>query len=116
MGLRVMVSVLAASVNALNIVLCAGTAIYAAKWLRIFREGMMEKGLQALLASVIFFLLAAIARAALIWGAIPPELDYVDITIRMVAFIFLFYSVVIIVNQWSNYGKADKNAKPPKKT
>jgi hypothetical protein len=98
-----MVSILAAAVNAVNILLCAGMVIYAKKWLHIFRGGMMQRGLEILLASVIFFLVAAIARAALIWNIIPPELDFVDISIRTIAFVCLFTSIALIVRKWTNF-------------
>jgi hypothetical protein len=98
-----MVSVLAAAVNAVNILLCTGMVIYAKKWLDIFRGGMMQRGLEILLASVIFFLLAAIARGALIWGIFPPELEFVDISIRTIAFVCLFTSIVLIVRKWTNF-------------
>jgi len=101
-----MVDVLAAALNGLNILLCLGTVLYMVRWLRIFRRGMMEKGLQALLASVVFFLLAAIARAALIWGIFVVQLTFVDIAIRTVAFVFLFIAIMRIVSQWSDIGRS----------
>jgi hypothetical protein len=69
-----MVSFLAVVMNAVNILLCVGMVIYATKWLRIFRGGMMQRGLEILLVSVVFFLLAALARATLIWNIFPHKL------------------------------------------
>lgn len=99
-----MVSFLAALVNAVNILLCVGMVIYATKWRSIFLGGMMQRGIEVLVASVVFFLLAALARAALIWNIIPPELDFVDITIRTIAFACLFISFVLVVRAWTDFG------------
>jgi len=101
-----MVDVLAAGLNGLNVLLCLGTVVYMVRWLRIFRGGMMEKGLQKLLASVVFFLIAAIARGALVWGVFVVQLTFVDIAIRTVAFVFLFIAIMTIVRQWADLDKS----------
>ena len=91
--------------NAVNILLCLGMLVYSVKWYRLFRGGIMQKALGFLVISVLFFLFAAIARAALIWTIFSPDLDYVDITIRTVAFVFLFLGLVQAVHSWLNLGK-----------
>jgi len=65
----------------------------------------MQKGLVFLVISILFFLFAAIARAALIWTIFSPDLDYVDISIRTVAFVFLLLALVQTVHAWANLGK-----------
>ncbi len=100
-----MLSIFAAVVNAVNILLCIGMVVYSFKWLRIFRGAIMHRGLEVLVVSVSFFLIAAIARAALVWEIFPLELEYVDISIRSIAFVFLFSAIVLIVRDWSDLGK-----------
>jgi hypothetical protein len=99
-----MISILAAVVNAANILLCIGMVVYSIKWLRLFRGGIMHRGLEVLVVSVSFFLIAAIARAALVWDIFPAELEYVDISVRSIAFVFLFSAIVLIVHTWSSLG------------
>lgn len=100
-----MVDPLAATLNLVNILLCAGTAVYAFRWLRIFRGGMMERPLGTLFASLVLFFIAATGRASLIWGITPPPLYFVDISIRTFAFVLLLFSVVTIVHLWTNIGQ-----------
>jgi hypothetical protein len=99
------VNTLAAVFNVVNILLCIGMVVYSVKWLRLFRGGKFQRAIEALVASVCFFLTAAIARAALIWNIFPTELQYVDIFIRFFAFLFLFSAIALIVRQWTNLGK-----------
>jgi hypothetical protein len=91
--------------NAVNILLCIGMLFYSVKWVRLFRGGKMQNGLTALVASVAFFLLAAISRAALIWNPFPAELQYVDTFIRSIAFLLLFAALLLIVRHWESLGK-----------
>jgi len=91
--------------NAVNVVLCSGMLVYSVKWLRLFSGGKMQRALEALTLSVVFFLLAAIARAALVWGVFTSDLTFVDITVRTFAFLFLFAAIVSVVQLWSNIGK-----------
>jgi hypothetical protein len=99
-----MISVLAATINAINIILCAGLVFYTTKALQIFRGGMMQRALEILVASVVLFLLAALARGALIWGILPPELDFVGAGIQTIAFVCLFVSFAMVVRVWTKFG------------
>lgn len=65
----------------------------------------MQKGLSLLVISILFFLFAAIARAALIWTIFGADLNYVDTSIRTVAFVFLFLALMRTVHDWTNLGK-----------
>ncbi|MGP8070855.1 MAG: hypothetical protein ACLP5V_13305 [Candidatus Bathyarchaeia archaeon] len=60
--------------------------------------------LSFIVISILFFLLAAIARAALVWTIFAASLDYVDIAIRTVAFVFLLLGLVQTVHAWTNLG------------
>jgi len=91
--------------NAVNILLCLGMLVYSVKWYRLFRGGIMQKALSFLVISILFFLFSAIARAALIWTIFSADLDYVDISIRTVAFGFLFLALMRTVQAWTNLGK-----------
>lgn len=91
--------------NAVNILLCIGMLFYSVKWLRLFRGGKMQNGLYALVASVTFFLIAAISRAALLWNLLPAELQGIDTSIRTIAFVLLFAALLLIVRHWESLGK-----------
>jgi hypothetical protein len=95
----------AALFNTVNILLCIGMLIYSLKFYQLFRGGMMQRALSVLVISVLFFLLAALARASLIWGILPPDTPYVDIALRTVAFVFLFIALMRIVHDWTKLGK-----------
>lgn len=99
-----MLNVPSAIINAINILLCFGMVVYSVKWYKIFRGGRTQNGLVLMITSVSFFLLAAIASGTRIWGIVPAELDYLELTVRMVAFLALFASLVMIVRTWSTLG------------
>jgi hypothetical protein len=99
-----MANYLAAIINGLNISLCIAMLIYSIKWFELFRGGMMQKGATFLVAAVLFFLLASLARASLIWGITPPTLGFVDSSFRTVAFVCLFAALYQIIRVWSPSG------------
>jgi glucose dehydrogenase len=92
--------------NAVNILLCLGMLVYSVKWYRYFRGGRVQSGASCFVIAVLFFLFAAIARAALIWTVFSADLDYVDISIRTVAFVFLFLALMRTVEGWTSFGKS----------
>ena len=65
-----------------------------------------------LVISILFFLLAAIARAALVWTIFSADLGYVDISIRTVAFVFLLLALMRVLRDWANLGKPVPSNQP----
>jgi glucose dehydrogenase len=88
--------------NAVNILLCLGMLVYSVRWYHLFRGAKMQKGISFFVVSILFFLFAALARAALVWTIFSADLDYVDISIRTVAFVFLFLALMRTVQAWTN--------------
>lgn len=74
----------------------------------------MQKALSFLVISVLFFLFAAIAQAALVWTIFSVGLDYVGISIRTVAFVFLFLALMQAVHSWTKLGTRNLSSNQPK--
>ncbi len=99
-----MVNLASAIVNAINILLTLGLLFYALRIRSMFKGGFIGKTTPIFAASAFFLFLAAVFRAALLWGYFLPEFEPLEIGTRTIGFILLFVFAYSYVHQWATLG------------
>lgn len=101
-----MVNLVSAVLNAINILLTLGLLFYALKIRSMFKGGFIGKTTPIFAASAFFLFLAAVFRAALLWGYFPQDFQPLELGTRTIGFILLFVFAYSYAHQWATLGGA----------
>ena len=93
-----------AAINAINIILTLGLLFYALRIRSMFNGGFIGKTTPIFAASAFFLFLAAVFRAALLWGYFPPEFEPLELGTRTLGFLLLFVFAYSYAHQWATMG------------
>jgi hypothetical protein len=104
-GLATLVNYASAIVNAINIILTLGLLFYALRIRSMFKGGFIGKTTPIFAASAFFLFLAAVFRAALLWGYFLQDFEPLEIGTRTAGFILLLVFAYSYAHQWANPGK-----------
>jgi hypothetical protein len=103
-GLATLVNYASAVVNAINILLTLGLLFYALRIRSMFKGGFIGKTTPIFAASAFFLFLAAVFRAALLWGYFLQDFEPLEIGTRTVGFILLLVFAYSYAHQWATLG------------
>jgi hypothetical protein len=93
------------AINAVNVALTLGLFFYTLRINRIFKGGMMGKTTPLFAAAAFFLFLAAVFRAALLWGYFTADFEPLELGTRTIGFILLLAFAYYYVRAWSNVAK-----------
>jgi hypothetical protein len=93
------------AINAVNVALTLGLVFYTLRINRFFKGGTIGKPTPIFSAAAFFLFLAAVFRAALLWGYFTPDFEPLELGTRTVGFILLFAFAYYYVRAWSNVNK-----------
>ena len=85
-----MVNYVSVVVNAVNIALTLALTIYTLRIRRIFKGGMLSKTRRIFFWAAFFFFLAAVFRAALVWGRFTADLEPLELGTTTIGLTLLF--------------------------
>ena len=85
-----MVNYVSVFVNAVNIALTLGLTFYTLRIQRIFKGGLLTKTRRLFFCASFFFFLAAVSRAALLWGRFTADLEPLALGAATAGLILLF--------------------------
>jgi purine-cytosine permease-like protein len=86
----VLVNYVSVVVNAVNIALTLALTFYTFRMKQIFRGGALTRTRPIFVWAAFFLFLAAVFRAALIWGYFTADFEPLELGTRTVGFILLF--------------------------
>jgi hypothetical protein len=97
-----LVNYASALINAANIALTLGLLFYALRIRAIFKGGLIGKPIPIFAAAAFFLFLAAVFRAALLWGYFTAEFEPLELGTRTVGFILLFVFAYSYARAWTD--------------
>ena len=97
-----MVNYASALINAVNIVLTLGLLFYALRLHAIFKGGLIGKPTPIFAGAAFFLFLAAVFRAALLWGYFTAEFEPLELGTRNVGFILLSLFAYSYARAWTD--------------
>lgn len=101
-----MVNYVSAAINLVNIALTFGLLFYTLRIGRIFKGSKLIGKTTPIFTGAAFFLfLAAVFRAALVWGYFTSDLEPLELGTRTIGFILLFVFALSYVRAWTTIGK-----------
>ncbi|MGA2240079.1 MAG: hypothetical protein ABSG74_12800 [Candidatus Bathyarchaeia archaeon] len=101
-----MVNYASAVMNVINVILTLGLLFYALRIRSMFKGGFIGKTTPIFASSVFFLFLAAVFRAALLWGYFQQDFEPLEIGTRTIGFILLFVFAYSYAHQWATLGGA----------
>jgi hypothetical protein len=99
-----LVNLASAVVSAINILLTLGLLFYALRIRSMFKGGFIGKTTPIFAASAFFLFLAAVFRAALLWGYFMQDFEPLEMGAVTIGFILLFVFAYSYAHQWATLG------------
>jgi hypothetical protein len=101
-----LVNLVSVVVNVINILLTLGLLFYALRIHSMVKGGFIGKTTPIFAASGFFLFLAAVFRAALIWGYFVQDFEPLEIGTMTIGFVSLSVFVCCYAHQWATLAGA----------